>query len=235
LAGVGTCGTEVPDHVIAVRSVTLKPARGSAILAEVELVNNGSETITAYTTTVTLQYPDGRAVSQSVTTDVVYLLGMDRIGFAHPTEVRFDPGVVTVEHVALSANRETGPAATATAKVEMVAMEDGSALGAPEYIRNLQTERSRDADVMDDVVLVLGDLLQAPEPRSELKNAIARRMASERRSSQLQAILAPVVADGAHIDVALKLYKARRDICREHAILKVRRVDNPEGKEGDIQ
>jgi len=237
LACLGMKSAELPSDLVAVKSVTLKAASGPSILAEVELVNKSSQTITAYTTTVTVQFSNGQTMSQSMTTDVVYLLAMDRIGAEHPTEKRFDPGAVAIERLSLSADPASIGGARATAKVAMVALADGSASGDVNYILRLQEARLREAVLMDDVVGVLAELRKASDPRSALESSLAQRRAAlpsepaqrrrgEQQIRRLETILGPVVGEGNSIDSVWKLYSVRRDVCREQAVLK--NLNDPE-------
>ena len=220
-----------PADLVTVTSTTVRATARSFVLADVELKNVSTQTVTAYTVSVKVRYSDGKEMSRAVTTDSVWVLSLDRLGIAAPPGSRFDPGTVAKESVSFPLDPNGGPAPQAVATaLEMVALADKTVYGLPGAVLALRQSRRLDAERTGDVIDTMVSLQKAVDPRGELTRIMNEKRAAlpidetERRTGEarlrmVESAIGALLTLNRSLAEALPLYQARQAVVLEHASL----------------
>ena len=202
-----------PERALKVENSTFHSAGpGQGVAVELSLVNISRRTITAWAGSVEGHYPDGTTRTTQFTVD--YISELLPAGAEHR---EFRGNTTRSESVMLPAGAAGALPVSVNATVQMVALDDDSALGDATLIRQLASERRSRARTMTELLEAVAQARHAPDAKAALK-ALVEKHDPKGRSimwQQLRPDWGP-----AHLDAVISGYTATRDLLVQHSNLK---------------
>jgi hypothetical protein len=197
------------ESAVKLAQPTIHTAEGGKLaLIEIPLTNLSGLTITAWSYSVQVRYPDGstRVAGPMVLDSVSSLLkGNERDSFL--------PGTTRNLTATVPLDDAGEPPLTANAALRVIALADKSAIGDSTEIGQLASSRRSMAGRMSEVLAEIEKARQSPNPRAEME-ALAKRY-----PGAIVRQLVPLVDNPTAIDAALSGYREYRDLLNQHSAL----------------
>ncbi len=180
---------------------------------DIELANNSGKTATAWSYVVEGTYADGSVARTTATVDNVTAL------LTPETNSGFRSGTSHAFTAMLPLGKLGDIPVTASARLEMVAFEDGSATGDSQAVLRMSGRRRSMAAMMSAMLDEIQAARNAPDPKAAMQAVDARHSkAGEGGIMVLQ--LVPLLDQPETLERALAGYRSVRDLLMKHSVLK---------------